>query len=324
MLFYISISTIFLIQIKIFKSLKPKIKSMPKLYVYEDFDIIAEFNLTISKYSHKKFDHYYFTRGKLFHLDTFLNINMLEPYYHSYNKNWIFLIDSSNEIMKFIEDIDLIQSMYSKSAIIIPTSMKFNFTYTNPKAPLFEVEDIIFNTLKTYDIKSEQANYFFMINYGRHKLQAPIPYSRKMSFASIIISIAVLILWRVRYNKISSDNRFLIAKNVAIFPVLKIIISILMYVKINQLDKKGSLINSKKTHCHFILLTLSLVFKTLLWFFTVFISEGWEITYSIIDKKQLRFFFQKYITIYFTLCIDEAIDNIIHLKNSYVSSILFN
>lgn len=323
--FDIWIIIIFLIQIRIFKTKKPLRTNTLKLYLYEGYHIEKEFELTLSKYSHHKFSTHHFVRGKLCYLDKFSNLNILDNYYHSYYKVWIFLIDNNDEIFDFLNEIKIKHSKYYTTTIIIPSSLHLNFTDKNVKVPLFEIQDKLFHILKTYDIKLERSNYFFVINYGKKQVKRPISYPVKMSFVSIILSLSILIVWMIRYKKISTDNnQCLLAKNVAIFPILKIIISIIMYVKIKHLEKKGSLINSKKTHSHFILMILSLVFKTLLWFFVLFISNGWELTFSIIDKAQLKKIFRKYIIIYFTFCIDEAIDNIVHFQGLNVRSPITN
>lgn len=307
-----------------------------KISVYEGYNKKADFNLTMVKMIEEQ-ELFYSNKGKICYLANYSEISTLDLFYNSFSREWIFLMDIKNEIMKFIKDVTKSKSKYRMSPLIIPKSLNCSFDEIMPFATIFQVDYDTFQDLKGYDIRRATGNYYFVINYGKSLKNAPIRYLAGMAFASIMISFWMQMLWKLRYDRTQSnsnnnnnnsninnnnmnDNISLIGKNIVIFPILKIIISMLLYYKIKLIESGyNSYLQSKKYHVNYIILSFSVIFKALFWFFSIFISVGWELTFSLIDIRHLKNFLQKYVIIYCTLSIDEAIDNMFSLNNKYVS-----
>lgn len=302
---------------------KLKLEHIQKLYLIEGYENKAEYNLTIIKMIEKQ-EQLYTKKGKILYLEHYSEINTLDSFYSTFSREWIFLMDITNEIQELIKDITFSKFKYLISPIIIPNSLNYSFDEIISFIPIFQVDYDIFNELKTYDVRNATGNYFLIINYGKSYKNAPIRYLSVMAFVSIMISSWMLLLWKIRYDRAvtsnANSNRCLIGKKLVIFLLLKMIISMLLYYKIKLIESNSNSSNQqqKKNLVHYFILSFSLVFKMLFWFFSLFIAIGYEIIFSSIDSEHIKNFFKKYVVIYCILSIDETIDNMFSLNNQYV------
>ena len=292
-------------------------KPVPYLDVYMNNYKIEEYVISLeSNYTNDYIG--YLIYGKIKYLDQYLHIEQMNKFYKLFSTNWIFLLNDTNEILKFMEDMDYGRSNFSECPMIIPNTLKEFVHPTTTKGKIFSVPSELFEHLLQYDFENKQLNVFVQLSIDKKRYELPVSLLKSITLMCIIICMFSLFIWKQRM-KIQRRQNFILSKLIVFFPLLKLFLSTLLLFKLNYMQISKIYQNQGKEYIAFIFLTLNLVYRTLLWFFGVFVASGWEITYTISDRTQIKAFFKKYVTIYFLLCIDEGFDSIFTLKNAGVS-----
>ena len=291
---------------------------VPYLDVYRNNYKIEEY--TISLESNYTSDYIgYFIYGKIKYLEQYLHIEQMNKFYKLYSANWIFLLNDTNEILKFMEDMDYGRSNFSNCPIIIPTILKNTVHPSTTKGKIFSVPIELFEHLLQYDFENKDINVYVQLSIDRKIYELPVSLLKSIMLFCIIICMFCIFIWKQKM-KIQRRQNFILSRLIIFFPLLKLFLCTLLLFKLNYMQvSKIYIQNQGKEYITFTFLTLNLVYRTLLWFFGVFVASGWEITFTISERAQIKAFFKKYVAIYFLLCIDEGIDSIFTLKNASIS-----
>ena len=96
----------------------------PSIKVYFNRFIIEEQRISFFNNSYNDYQFSY--TGKIFYLGYYSNLKKIEIYNNYYNRNWIFFINSTSELIKFIENSDKTISNYFNTPILIPKSLNIS------------------------------------------------------------------------------------------------------------------------------------------------------------------------------------------------------
>lgn len=292
-----------------FNFIKSASKILPTLKILVNNFKIEEYLITLeSNYTEIYGGYRYF--GKLILLKEYLKIENLNKLSQYFNSKWIFLIEDKNEALKFLEDMNNNLTQYSNSPLIIPNFLRTEIPSNTSKGYIFSASEKLFLHLKEFDETRVNQNIFISLSINYQPLIIPFTTLKIVVIITVLISAVLISIWKQKFKREIRHN-FVLSRLVVFFPLFKILIGTLLLYKIRYIQiRKVYEIYNGKDYIHFLLLTTNLVYRTLLWFFGIFVASGWEITYNIIERVQLKQFFQKYILIYFALCVDEGIDNI--------------
>ena len=96
----------------------------PSIKVYFNRFIIEEQRISFFNNSYNDYQFSY--TGKIIYLGYYSNLKKIEIYNNYYNRNWIFFINSTSELIKFIENSDKTISNYFNTPILIPKSLNIS------------------------------------------------------------------------------------------------------------------------------------------------------------------------------------------------------
>ena len=147
----------------------------PSIKVYFNRFIIEEQRISFFNNSYNDYQFSY--TGKIIYLGYYSNLKKIEIYNNYYNRNWIFFINSTSELIKFIENSDKKTSNYFNTPILIPKSLNISNKLLLKKKYVFSIEDNIFNKMiLKYNFEKFTNNYFFKIEFSYNKLDVPYEY----------------------------------------------------------------------------------------------------------------------------------------------------
>ena len=160
-------------------------------------------------------------------------------------------------------------------SIVINNSTISNYTYENKYIPVFSVNQEIYDKLMPYDISVESDNMFISLYYLRIDYEAT---SFSVMMMAIILSIVILlvgILWHF-FSLKNNRNEMAIQKTFSILLYMKFVISLLM-IYYMYLCYEGITIENRGdsimiVYVQTVLMTISSVLRTLLWFVIIIIS----------------------------------------------------
>ena len=108
----------------------------------------------------------------------------------------------------------------------------------------------------------------------------------------------------------SGANTFKIDKFLYTIPFFIFLLAIALIVK--AMDIRGKDPNREYEDSIYIdtaLITLSAIFKTILWFIILLIACGWKISVQTLSREDLKFLMKMFLLIYIVMCLDQIIDS---------------
>lgn len=287
--------------------LAKKLQAISVIKLYRNDYQIEHINIKSLNLSENTIYHY---NGKIMFLESYLEIEKVIKLYKYYYKKWIFCINDTNEISKMLEYFENSEfTELSKSPIIIPEEIAGNITMKNHTNQIFSVTSKMFLYLRNFEFYEANYNSFALLVVNNLFFDTPYTYLKIVLFVALILLGALIYFWRRLYLKNLRRNKFILSKAVIIFSLLKFLSISTLFYKIKTSEENSSRSNGKG-YSQLILLAVNLVFKTLIWFFGIFVSDGWGITFNVLERNELKEYFRKYTFIYFALCLDEALDNL--------------
>ena len=257
--------------------------------------------------------------------------NEIFDIYSSYiNKFWLFLVNSSSVANSLLERDDYKKNELYINGIIVPESLNYKMpeNNNNKKIPIFIVKDDIANKLLTLDIRYMDKNTYFLFYIERAISSYPDKYFLAISIISIIVGIIMIILWRMRMKSLARVNVLYIHKFLYTIPYFISLLSIVLIVK--AVDVKGRDPNIEYDDSIYVdtaLITLSAIYKSILWFLILLLACGWKILVQNLRREDLKFLMKMFLFIYIIMCLDQIIDStgvklwVFHL--SEIKNILF-
>ena len=280
----------------------------PSIKVYFNRFIIEEQRISFLNNSYNDYQFSY--TGKIIYLSNYSNLHKIEIYNNYYNRNWIFFINSTSELIKFIENSDKKTSDYFNTPILIPKSLNISDKLILKKKYVFTIKDKNFNEMIVkYNFEKFTNNYFFKIEFSYNKLDVPYEYLKHITLFSFSFSTILLIFWKHKFNKATINELVFVCRCSIFFPMIKVVTSLLILVKIKQDTESSYLIGYQKSSMiDFIIIFINLIYKSFFLFFSILVSEGVDLTSSFNQLSEIRSCIRKHTFIYLLLCFDVIID----------------
>ena len=239
--------------------------------------------------------------------------NEIFELYSSYiNKFWIFLVNSSSVADNLLQRNDYKKNELYINGIIVPESLNYKMPSenNNKKIPIFILKDDIIEKLAAYDIRYMNKHTYFLFEIKRAISNYPEVYFLVISILLLVGSFAMIIFWKVRMKSFSGANTFKIDKFLYTIPFFIFLLAIALIVK--AMDIRGKDPNREYEDSIYIdtaLITLSAIFKTILWFIILLIACGWKISVQTLSREELKFLMKMFLLIYIVMCLDQIIDS---------------
>ena len=309
---FILYKVLFIYMIKKCTCTESLINIKPSLKVYFNRFIIEEYEISFLNNSYNDYKLFSHT-GKIIYLKNYSELKKLDIYNNYFNHNWIFFLNSTKEIIKFIEDLEKKISNYSNSPLIIPQSLNVSKKIIFQKSYVFEISDEIFNEIiRKYNFEKLENNFFFKIEFSFSKLEVPYEYLKNVTLFCFAISTLLLMFWKHKFKKNTMNEFIFVCRCSIFFPMIKLVICLFILVKIKQESESTYLIGYKKNSIiDFIIMFINLIYKSFMLFFSILVSEGVDLTNNFHQLSEIRTCIKKHTFIYLLLCFDDIIDIII-------------
>ena len=257
--------------------------------------------------------------------------NEIFDLYSSYmNKFWLFMVNSSAVADSLLQRDDYKKNELYINGIIVPESLNYKMPSknNNKKIPIFVVKDNITEKLSTFDIRYMNKHTYFLFEIKRAISNYPENYFLGISITLFVLGLLTTVGWKIKMRTLARVNILYIHRFLYIIPLFITFLSIAFIVK--SVDIKGKDPNREYDDSIYVdtaLITLSALYKTILWFLILLIACGWKISIQNLRREDLKFLMQMVLFIYVMMCLDQIIDSIgvklwvFHL--SEVKNILF-
>ena len=256
--------------------------------------------------------------------------DIFELYSPYINKFWLFLAKSTSVVNSLLEKDDYKKNELYINGIIIPESLNYVMPEKNndKKIPIFIAKDNIIEKLQSYDIRSVKKHIYFLFKIKRAISSYPEAYFLILSILFIFAGFGMNILWKRRTNSLPQVHILTIQKALICIPISIILLSFVFFIK--SVDIKGADPNKEYINSIYVdtaLVTMEALFRTLLWFFILLLSLGWNISVQSLSDRDTKFLMKMFLIIYILMCLDQLLDSyrvklwVFHL--SEVKNILF-
>ena len=256
--------------------------------------------------------------------------DIFELYSPYINKFWLFLAKSTSVVNSLLEKDDYKKKELYINGIIIPESLNYVMPEknNNKKIPIFIAKDNIIEKLQSYDIRSVKKHIYFLFKIKRAISSYPEAYFLILSILFIFAGFGMNILWKRRTNSLPQVHILTVQKALICIPISIILLSFVFFIK--SVDIKGADPNKEYINSIYVdtaLVTMEALFRTLLWFFILLLSLGWNISVQSLSDRDTKFLMKMFLIIYILMCLDQLLDSyrvklwVFHL--SEVKNILF-
>ena len=173
-----------------------------------------------------------------------------------------------------------------------------------------------------------KKHIYFLFKIKRAISSYPEAYFLILSILFIFAGFGMNILWKRRTNSLPQVHILTIQKALICIPISIILLSFVFFIK--SVDIKGADPNKEYINSIYVdtaLVTMEALFRTLLWFFILLLSLGWNISVQSLSDRDTKFLMKMFLIIYILMCLDQLLDSyrvklwVFHL--SEVKNILF-
>ena len=238
--------------------------------------------------------------------------DIFELYSPYINKFWLFLAKSTSVVNSLLEKDDYKKKELYINGIIIPESLNYVMPEknNNKKIPIFIAKDNIIEKLQSYDIRTMKKHIYFLFKIKRAISSYPEAYFLILSILFIFAGFGMNILWKRRTNSIPQVHILTIQKALICIPISIILLSFVFFIK--SVDIKGADPNKEYINSIYVdtaLVTMEALFRTLLWFFILLLSLGWNISVQSLSDRDTKFLMKMFLIIYILMCLDQLLDS---------------
>jgi hypothetical protein len=162
------------------------------------------------------------------------------------------------------------------NSIIINNNTITDYISELKNIPIFSVNQEIYDKLMPFDISAETDNIFISLYYLRIDYEATSFTAMMLTVSLSVIILSIGILWHI-FSIRNNRNEMAIQKTFSIILYMKFILSLLM-IYYMYLCYEGITLENKGDsiliiYVQTVLLTISSVLRTLLWFMIIIISS---------------------------------------------------
>ena len=238
--------------------------------------------------------------GKPILLSSSQEISTYKSQYSHFNKQWILLITNPHLILNNPAHF------HDQYPIIIPSSSLSQLQNQTSINTIFSINDTYFPNITAYDFNIINSNTFFELKVSFPSISTPLNYLQSLILISAFLTSVVLYAWRFKARLYYLREKFILPRVVITFPLLNLILQVLLFSKLR--DYNSDIITSNDSYNAFILTTTTLFYKSMIWFFGINVAGGWELTYNIRSRTQVKEFMKTYILMYMLFCTVNGID----------------
>jgi len=273
---------------------------------------ITDFNLEVLNRDDAEINDYLSSRIAYMNGSSY-DDQIFELYSTYINKFWIFLVDSSEVADKLLQRDDYKKNELYINGIIVPESLNYKMPSenNNKKIPIFVLNDNITKQLSVYDIRSMEKHTYFLFEIKRAISTYPELYFLIISILLIVTGFGMTVLWKIRMKSFARVNILNIQKFLYTIPFFIFLLSIALIVK--AIDIRGKDPNREYEDSIYVdtaLITLSAIYKSILWFLILMVSLGWNVSMLTLRREDLKFLMKMFLLIYVLMCLDQIIDSI--------------
>ena len=228
------------------------------------------------------------------------------------NKYWLFMVNSSKIADELLQRDDYKKKELYINGIIVPESLNYKMPEinNNKRIPVFIVKDNITEKLSKFDIRYMNKHTYFLFDIKRAISNYPEVYLFIISILLIICSFITTFYWKVKLKSLSRRNVLPLHSFLITIPLFLFLLSIALVIK--SIDIKGKDPNKQYEDSIFVdtaLITLSAIYKSILWFMTLLICYGWKISIQTLSRNDVKFLMKMFLVIYIVMCLDQIIDS---------------
>ena len=228
------------------------------------------------------------------------------------NKYWIFLVNSSQVADSLLQREDYKKNELYINGIIVPKSLNYKMpsTNNNKKIPVFILQDDIVEKLSSFDIRNMEKHIYFLFLIKRAISRYPEIYFLVVSIILIASGVTLAIYWKIKMKSVPEENIITLHKFLFTVPIFLSLYSIALIVKSIDIRGQDPNVNYEESiYVDTALITLSAIYKTLLWFNILMTSIGWRISVQTLRRQDLSFLIKMFFLIYVLTCLDQIIDS---------------
>ena len=228
------------------------------------------------------------------------------------NKYWMFLVNSTEAADRLLEREDYKKNELYINGIIIPKSLNYKMPSknNNKNIPIFILKDDIVEKLSSFDIRHMEKHIYFLFLIKRAISNYPEVYFLVISIILLVSAFGLTIYWKIRIKMIPVENILYLHRFLYTVPIFLFLYSVALIVK--AIDIRGKDPNKNYEESIYVdtaLITLSAIYKTILWFSILLVSIGWKISILSLRRQDLSFLIKMFLFIYILTCIDQIIDS---------------
>ena len=225
-----------------------------------------------------------------------------------FNRQWLFFTNNTETIDTLLKinydskDIYLI-------GILIPKNLEYKIK-KDYGIPIFEIDDNYTQYMEKWDMRNSDKNIYFALQINRAVEYYPEKYFLLLSLCLLILTFSLLIYWKMKISKLDPIH-ILPMNKVGVF--LLYISNLLCFILLlKSINIRGEKIYDEESESSILLdtalITINGIHRTILWFFVLIVSYGWNISLRQLSARNCKFFLKIILVIFFILSTDQIID----------------
>ena len=238
--------------------------------------------------------------------------------YINYNRNWILIVDSVDDLISILTCKDL--RNYPISAIIakdsIPSLTTFDFTKYNMDVPIYTSPSAIYDRIVSmYTIEKEGDNVIVEISYFSKGRLCLVNVSFYLSLSLVLLCISVSAAWtgamKCYKDYFPPNHTMTIQSMLRSYSYFKIVAALficyyyeLQLTNINENNNSTSI----EIYLNMVIVTLNSILITVLWFFLILICYGWLIYKNNFTRNEFKRLTLYFIMLYVGISMDQIVD----------------
>ena len=273
---------------------------------------ISKYNLTVLNLNKEIYNMKYSLMAYI--NDSNINKEKIFSYYTPYyNHFWLFFITDIKIFNQMISKYKCVNDYMIIYGIIVPKSLtpKLPKSFNTISPPIFYIDDSYTNNMKESDFRNNDKILYYSFDTEMPISRYPELYFLISSSLLFCISCFIVIFWHILYRITKAEYITSIQKYCNLFLYLNLILSILLLTKCLYIKGKDPYLHYEyMSTIDTIYITMSSIFKILIWYLLLMISTGWKIAIQTLSRKMQIFYIKMISFLFLMTCIDITIYNI--------------
>ena len=225
-----------------------------------------------------------------------------------FNRQWLFFTNNTDTIEQLLK-IDYNSKEIYIFGILIPKNLEYKIKKDHG-IPIFEIDDNYSNYMEKWDMRNLDKNIYFSLQINHAVEFYPENYFLLLSFALLISAFSLLVFWKIRLSKLEPIHILPMHKVGTFLLYLSNLLCFILLLK--SINIRGEKIYDEENESSILLdtalITINGIHRTILWFFVLILSYGWNISLRQLNSRDCKFFLKIILVIFFILSVDQIID----------------